>query len=251
MAERRVVLVHYHIFKNAGTSLDRILQRNFGERWGTLEAAQGEGAVTPEELRAHLVAQPQLCALSSHTALLPAPESPDFRIVPLLLLRNPIDRIRSAYTFERKQNADTLGSRRAREGSFGDYVEHFLAQPNDRRFRNFQSWRLSRAVPAADAETFEFDRSLAALGQLPWVGIVEDFEFSLTRLLDLVKPLFPEFALHSVRANASSDERSTMEQRFEEIRSELGPEVYRKLCGANMIDWALWERAWRQMRDKQ
>jgi len=28
---RRGVIIHYHLFKNAGTSVDAILRRNFGE----------------------------------------------------------------------------------------------------------------------------------------------------------------------------------------------------------------------------
>ncbi len=36
MGERTIIL-HYHLFKNAGTSVDAILQRNFPGRWVTRE----------------------------------------------------------------------------------------------------------------------------------------------------------------------------------------------------------------------
>ena len=33
----RTVILHYHLFKNAGTSVDRLLQRNFPDAWATRE----------------------------------------------------------------------------------------------------------------------------------------------------------------------------------------------------------------------
>jgi hypothetical protein len=33
-AQRKVV-IHYHLFKNAGTSVDRMLKEIYGERWVT------------------------------------------------------------------------------------------------------------------------------------------------------------------------------------------------------------------------
>src|SRR5262249_29168921 len=34
---QRCVLIHYHLFKNAGSSIDAILQQNFSDRWISLE----------------------------------------------------------------------------------------------------------------------------------------------------------------------------------------------------------------------
>jgi hypothetical protein len=33
----RTIILHYHLFKNAGTSVDAILKRNFGDKWVTSE----------------------------------------------------------------------------------------------------------------------------------------------------------------------------------------------------------------------
>ena len=37
MENTRTIILHYHLFKNAGTSIDSILQENFGEQWITKE----------------------------------------------------------------------------------------------------------------------------------------------------------------------------------------------------------------------
>ena len=70
---RRGVIIHYHLFKNAGTSVDAILRRNFGEGWASREyppRSDGEAA------REFLASNPHIAALSSHTLLLPPPEIP-------------------------------------------------------------------------------------------------------------------------------------------------------------------------------
>jgi hypothetical protein len=33
----RTIILHYHLLKNAGTSVDPILKRNFGDKWATRE----------------------------------------------------------------------------------------------------------------------------------------------------------------------------------------------------------------------
>ena len=37
MQNSRTIILHYHLFKNAGTSIDAILKDNFDEKWVTRE----------------------------------------------------------------------------------------------------------------------------------------------------------------------------------------------------------------------
>ena len=73
-AARRAIIIHYHFFKNAGTSVDAILQRNFGAGWTSREYPPRS---TPNGAREFLTANPQIAALSSHTLPLPPPDIPD------------------------------------------------------------------------------------------------------------------------------------------------------------------------------
>ncbi len=34
---QKVIVAHYHLFKNAGTSVDAILAKNFGSNWSKIE----------------------------------------------------------------------------------------------------------------------------------------------------------------------------------------------------------------------
>src|SRR4029079_906891 len=89
----RPIIIHYHFFKNAGTSVDAILQRNFGAGWTSREYPARS---TPNAAREFLVANPQIAALSSHTLPLPPPDIPDAEILPILFIRHPLDRLKSS-----------------------------------------------------------------------------------------------------------------------------------------------------------
>ena len=189
----RHVILHYHLFKNAGTSLDAVLKRAFPGRWATAEfpVAGGHNSAAIAEW---IAANPEAKVFSTHTGRGRVPSVPGVRVFPVIFLREPIARIRSAYRFERKQDADTPGSRLARENDLEGYVRARLARPGDRQCRDFQTYRFAGFEPGGRGE-FELERALRALRTLPFVGIVERFDESVGRL---AAALPPELALPDV-----------------------------------------------------
>src|SRR5215469_6312036 len=123
----RPLVIHYHIFKNAGTSVDEVLRRNFGAGWQEQEF-EGKGASRAHRssIRQYLRSRPEITALSSHTAFLPPPRLAGVSIFPIIFVRHPIDRLRSAYLFERTQNANTVGAKLARAHDFRGYLSGLL-----------------------------------------------------------------------------------------------------------------------------
>ncbi|BDW84197.1 hypothetical protein [Roseicyclus marinus] len=195
MAERTIIL-HYHLFKNAGTSVDAILKRNFPDRWVTREFPAMGGNNTPL-VEAWIRETPEAIAYSSHTMMGPIPHIDGVRVISFLLLRDPIERIKSAYRFERTQNADTWGARLAKEHDFEGYVRARLARPGDRQCRNFQTHRLASLMPGAEPE---LDRAKRALAALSVVGRVEAFDEAMERLA----AAYPGFTHQAVKANTSA-----------------------------------------------
>lgn len=233
---RRPIIIHYHFFKNAGTSVDAILKRNFDGAWAEREYPPRS---SPNAARDFLVANPYIVALSSHTLPLPPPDIPDAEILPILFIRHPLDRLKSAYLFEREQQADTVGSRLARQHDFAGYLRARLAVPGDRSCRNFHAHRLAIAEPA-DSGT-ESERALRAFERLPFVGSVERFEASLTALEEMLKPRFPEFRVFQARENVSRAP-SSIDERLEQLKRELGDETYEIIVAANADDLELYRR---------
>jgi len=195
----RTVILHYHLFKNAGTSVDVILKHNFGDKWVTREFPP-LGDNNAELVQEWIRETPEAIAYSSHTMMGPIPRVEGVRVVSFMLLRDPIERIKSAYRFERTQHADTWGAKLAKMHDFQGYVRARLARPGDRQCRNFQTYRLASMIPG---DGMELERAKRALEDLTVVGRVEMFDAAIERLKEAITTAYPGFRAPRVNANRS------------------------------------------------
>ena len=235
--KERSVIVHYHFFKNAGTSLDHVLKKAFPDGWNTLEA-DASGPVTPERILTYLQEHPECRVLSSHTAQLSVLSLDNIRVYPILFLRHPLDRVLSVYHFERKQTEDTEGSIHARKLDLADFVAWRLSRKNDCSFQNFQSHRLAGLYPEGGSHHLSA-RALQGLQKLPFVGLVESFDASLSILQSWLEQGFPGVHLTAVKLNTTQSTDSTLVDRLGYLKKSLGVELYRKLVEENQADLML------------
>ena len=233
---RRPLVFHYHLFKNAGTSIDELLHHNFGSLWAAQEfpVARRENAIAVGDF---IRGNPHLQAISSHTALLPPPQIEGVEIFPIIFIRHPIDRLRSAYEFERRQNATTAGARLAKAHDFAGYLRELLKNPRHRQIRNFQTLRLSHNEPARK-ET-ELQRAIAVIERFPFVGAVERFDESLQELETRLQRLIPDFQVRPVHRNAALSRHAVLADRLSEVATMLGDDLYAEICAANSDDLAI------------
>lgn len=234
----RLLILHYHLFKNAGTSVDAVLKKNFGAKWGDVEFEPPSQADHVRELDAFIAANPDLITISSHTLLAPPPTVPGVDVLPVIFVRNPLSRLRSAYEFERKQVAETVGAKLAKETDFAGYLRARLAVTGDRSCRNFHAFRLARLVTG---EGTERERAFRALEQLPFIGLVEAFGKSMARLKALVLPYVPEFEDFEAWENSTATPRHGGGSKRPSLQEELGAEVYEMVREANQIDMDIYE----------
>jgi hypothetical protein len=220
----RTVILHYHLFKNAGTSLDRILQRNFPDQWET-EEFPGKGGNNSDLVTKWIARTMDAVAFSSHTANGPIPQVPGTNVISILFLRDPIARIRSVYHFEKGQKADTWGANLAKSTDFAGYVRTRLSTPHDRQCRDFHVARLATLVPGP--KEHEFERALEGLKRLSVIGFVEEFDASIRRLKAALADSFPNFEWDPVHANASNPD------------AEVDPDLRAELEEANSGDYRL------------
>ncbi|WP_444935011.1 sulfotransferase family 2 domain-containing protein [Microbulbifer sp. JTAC008] len=236
----RKVVLHYHLFKNAGTSLDAAFKENFkGSEWVTKEFP-GNLQLNKAQVEQWIFDNPQAKCFSSHTALLPPPEVEGVKVFPVIFVRHPLDRIASAYAFERKQGGDSFGAVLARNTDLKGYIETRLSLPNDRQCRNFHVARLAQMFSSEKGS--ELDRAREAVQELPFVGLVEQFDRSIFNLESCLRNFgIPNVKLETVRKNISRAVSKSLDQKLIEIERELGGEVYRKLVECNASDLALYE----------
>jgi hypothetical protein len=236
---RRKLILHFHLFKNAGTSLDFALRKFFGKAWAEHDEALGRWL--PEEVSDFVIAHPGIHALSSHTALLPAPDIAGVDVHSLLFVRHPIDRIRSVYDFQLRQNVENFATQTARRTDLAGFVRIFLDRQSDRSIRNFHVHRL--ALQVRDGDRSEVDRAVEAVQSLPFVGIVEHYDESLRLFQRGLARDFPGIRLEPTHRNITSPRGLDLSQRLDRIREALGATLYEEVVEANQEDLSLYDVA--------
>lgn len=252
----RHVVVHYHIFKNAGSTVDSMLERQFPGRWRNFDKAAAASYIRPAEFGEFIQAHPELAAVSSHQAVLPLPEIEGVALTPVLFLRHPLDRVRSVYDFERRQGQMTgpvsKGAEHAARLSFADYLQWRFAAGRNGVVHNFQTVRLIHH-PRFSRQALrdsDFERAWTCLRQLPFFGLVEQFDAGVALLCSVLCRRGIHFGTDYIVRNQSKREEK-LNERLDRIRHELGPVVWQELVDRNRHDLHLYELAEREFTARQ
>lgn len=232
----RFVILHYHLFKNAGSTIEDILDRSFGERFGRLETSFEGGILTNPELLRHLDCHSGLRAFSSHQIRYPKPQAPGYLFFDICFLRDPIDRLRSFYDYfrQRPNPADPM-SELANRSEPGVFVER-MVRDYPLFVKNNQVNLL--ACGGDSDEPDEGDLRLAiqrALGA-SFLGVVDEFERSIAAGSDSLRCAFPELDCDVPAVNVSRGLQGTVASRTAELRAACRPEVFEELLRVTELD---------------
>ena len=182
------ILVHFHIYKNAGTSIDYSLSRSFGASSTTFEPKDVAGVLDAHGLALFLADRPAIRAVSSHI------EVPYLRLahcMPIIMLRHPIERARSVFQFDRRDV--TQHNHAAARGSFAEYVDWALDAP-DGQIRNYQVYHLSDApIRSNNIRYGSLSEDLARFGSFSYPAAPSAWCASLRRLATNWKPATAQF----------------------------------------------------------
>lgn len=126
VGQSRYVLVHYHIFKNGGTTIEYILEREFPGRFATLHGHGSDVVLDSRDLLEFLQLHPAITAVSSHHLRYPKPLSRRTVFFDCCFLRDPLDRLLSSYGHFRRSNSDDPCSRWARSYTPREFVTRLI-----------------------------------------------------------------------------------------------------------------------------
>jgi len=258
----RHIIVHYHIYKNAGSTIDSILKYSFGkrfgfgqhfgfgERCGSIEGSNPWDTLNSDDVLKYAIDNPHIKVISSHQARLPVPSHTNLEFHPILFLRHPIDRAGSVYSFERRQpvNSSGPGVKIARENDFAGYVKWRLSEGNGAVIRNFQTVHLSgrqNDMRVATATENDLRDALVTISQLPFFGIVELFDDSIEKMRKYLSQYFKKIDIKYSVANRSSERKNTLHERLDDMKKMLGADLYQDLLDKNALDMRLYEHALR------
>lgn len=245
MFAQNALIFHYHIYKNAGSTIDHILKGTFQSQWRAIEASQPWGTLHKNEIFEMCLRDPSTLALSSHTARIDFDDQGNFAFRPIVFLRNPIDRVGSVFRFERKRKFRDLGFSivPAEDASFSEYIRWRFEKGNGCVISNFQTIYLSglqKDMRDAEASREDSMRASEILRKLPCFGIVEEFSKSL----DLIsRSLNIKLDRQYVSQNVDLDRYITMEDRIQSIADDLGPDLFDEVLQRNAYDLSLYNEA--------
>ena len=244
----RTIILHNHLFKNAGSTFDWSLKRNFGEDF--VDQRDNEKMIQGARyLGPFVYDNASLKALSSHHLKFPLPDIPPMNFLPVILLRHPVDRIGSVYSFEKKQIADTPGAIHSKNKSFKEYVKWRMSPDVPITIRNFQTNRcldvpanikgfIGRPLTEAD-----YIQAADRLAGISLIGLVDMYDESMVVFEETLRPNFPEIDLSYVVQNRLRGNSQSMEDRVVSIYSELGLEVSDMVLLENHWDLKLYYHA--------
>lgn len=233
----RFVLLHYHFFKNAGTTIEEILAHSFFENYARLDTDDFDGAVSREDLIRFLKRHPRMQAVSSHQFRYPVPQAPGFIFFDLCFLRDPLDRIRSMYDyFRQKPIPGEPASDLARDQPVGGFIAG-LVKDHAYRVSNVQVNLLANGIVNDPPAEGDLIRATQVMLRTSFLGVVDCFDESLIAGQHFLRPVFPGLALAQQPANVSGGSRR------EEFRGACDPEVYAELVKMNALDAELVNRA--------
>ncbi|MGA8260250.1 MAG: sulfotransferase family 2 domain-containing protein [Arenicellales bacterium] len=242
------MLVNIHVPKNAGTTLNAVLARNFGGRFEVLNLAEEVKSQSPKPWGENLFFLPPASEATCLTVLERAREAgvaaaSGHWIYPfdqttaeakdLLLmtfLRHPVARLLSLYHYERKwstRRPDIYGEKHCSQRPFEEYID--LRGENATCIDNWQCYCLTGQRSGAVA--------IEKLRGFFFVGLVEHWNRSMILLQRAIQArgIENDFDIDYVRQHgAAATERSAV---------TLSAESRRRLIAHNGEDMALYEYA--------
>lgn len=240
----RSVILHYHLFKNAGTSVERLLRSSLGKAWCSWDKPEPGAKISGAEMQRWLEENPHIRAVSSHQLVPPVPVG-DFHVIPIVFVREPLSRVRSAWLFEwqKQQGLD------APKGSLTDYIEHKFEQKNTSVIANFQTARLSnKQYDDVKQRLHRYNHELLPaacqfIDSLPFIGLVERFSESLQLMQLATAKGFPDLVCKEHRENVTDSSTTSVEQKIEQLRRDIGNDLFDELCVRNRLDLQLYSYA--------
>lgn len=239
----RIVVIHNHLFKNAGSTIDWALQKNFKKYF--IDHRDNDSMIRDGQayLGQYLTQHSKLSALSSHHLPLPLPDLSGVKLLAITMFRHPIERVTSVYNFERKQkDASTPGAIQARKLPLKDYIEWRMRPESGSTIRNFH---IRRALPSnlrSDDQINERTLTMAKdfLNSQPLLGLVERFDESMVLFEECLKSYFPGIDLTYKPQNIGQHQDENRMARIDRLKEEIGDQTYNLLLAKNREDLDLY-----------
>lgn len=251
----RTVICHYHIFKTAGTSFEAILRQNYGDQHVSFDGPNSSSSIDHATLLKVIDSNPDANSFSSHQISLPVPAASMLRILPVVFVRHPLLRIRSAYLHAMRQQT----SRPAQDVMAGfDAWFNELAEGHADQLQicNLQTNLLCRQPdqPPRSREhrgrpLYDLSTAIKNLGAVKLIGRVEHFDRDVARFAPVIEKEGLSFRLQNpVTENIGApDFAQAAEEQLDNFRQCIRGSTWERLIWFNEQDIELYESVSRRL----
>ncbi len=250
--KNRNIIIHNHLFKNAGTTIDWALTRNFRNTFVD-HRDDDQMMLGANYLGPYIKNNPKIKALSSHHLHFPLPKIKGINFFTIMMFRHPIERVSSVYKFEKKQvDSDTLGAKYARNHSFREYVEWRMRDDVPPTIRNFHIFKIQSPTVSWKNEIASncLVQSKKQVEKNSLIGFIENFDESMVLFENTLLKYFPNINLSYLKQNIGQKNKNSIENRIERIRKEIGKKTFELLLENNDLDMHLYEYAKRFFKNR-
>jgi hypothetical protein len=244
----RFVIVHYHILKNAGSTIEDILDQSFGERFARFDRPERDAVILPAELLEFVEQNPRLSAVSSHQIRYPLPEKKGILFYDICFVRDPIDRVRSMYDYYRQSpdRGDPV-SDLANACDIGGFVAG-MVRNNPLQIRNVQVNLIACAGDSDEPTAADLEVAIARMKKASFPGVVDRFEQSVAAGEYFLRQVFSDLNCTLPPVNVSGGLGGTVESRTARLREACEPADFAELARLNELDLELVEGTRQEVR---
>jgi hypothetical protein len=246
--KNRAVICHYHIYKNSGSTFDRVLHGCYGDHHAAFDSPIPHFQTNQDQLAEIVTHNPALISLSSHQIYLPLPSTMAFRPVGVVFVRHPLLRIRSIYRFEQPSWPEQSDGG---DDTFEGWVREQLDSAQQQLLvSNAQTNQLCRPYGRAPrfenrkgTRVYDIDQAITNLNQVQCLGRTEHFDADVARFI----PILAAYGLHFdpeqglAENTSSSDFREPMQQQLDSMKASLTDESWERLLHCNHQDLEIYD----------
>lgn len=251
--KKRNVLLHYHIFKNAGTTFERVLDENYGDRHIAFDGPFSFSNFNQDQLNTVIGRHPNAVAFSSHQIHLPAPTSLGFRPIPVVFIRHPLLRLRSIFLFERRAATGSAIETATDMEGFEEWVMASLKGDQSwLQISNSQTNFLSRAYNLSPKRErkgggahFDLQLAINNISLVPCLGRVEYFDIDVKSFGETLNRYGMTFDYQQRAAEniSAPDHGAPIEAQLQSIKDGVSSETWQQLRKLNDQDLSLYDIA--------
>lgn len=240
MPSTTFILLHFHIFKNAGSTLESILKKNFGSGHCDLHGSHANASVTMHDIQEFVSLNPSTKSISSHHLRYPVLDFEGFKVIDIVYIRHPIDRLYSMFNYYKKVNWKNVCS----ELITNDFAE-FLARIFEIQPYNSINAQTNFYVNPGDYyfPPNEGDLEIAIFNaqKTRWLGTVDNFDKSLYVAKRFLSPIYKHLDIGYTAQNISTslESNSSIDLKIDRLKEEFG-EIVELAERFNELDIRLW-----------